>query len=335
VSTREFLGSAEVDRTTTTTVGEWPTGRDECAGNWDDHRMDELHDVAIVGGGAAGLSAALVLGRARRTVALFDAGEQNNRAAARVGGLFGHDQKPPAELYATARTQLVPYATVAVHETTVTSIRRAGGGFVATTADGAATHARLVLLATGMRYELPDVPGVAELWGDTVFHCPFCHGWEVREERLAAFGSGDDVVERALLLRAWSDDVVLLANGRELGDDAAARLDQAGITVDARPVAEVRDREGSAAAVVFADGGVLERDALLVSPTLTQRTAFAAELGVELTGPGTIAVDGLGRTSVDGVFAAGDVAQPMQQVVIAAAAGATAAIAIVRELTVA
>jgi thioredoxin reductase len=299
--------------------------------------MGELQDVAIVGGGPAGLSAALVLGRARRTVVLFDAGEQNNLPAAHVGGLFGHDGTPPAELYRQARAQLEPYPTVVVREATVASVRREHDGFTVTT-DGGEVHARRLLLATGMRYELPDLPGLRELWGDTVFHCPFCHGWEVRDRRLAVLAEGDELVERALLLRNWSEDIVALANGSpDIGVEASARLERAGIELAERPIVELRRRSDRGApgprlaGVVFDDGSVLERDGRLVGVSLTQRSPFAAELGLELTERDTIAVDNRGRTSLAGVYAAGDIAEPIQQVVIAAAAGGIAAASIVHE----
>lgn len=301
-------------------------------------RMDEIQDCAIVGGGAAGLSAALVLGRARRTAVLFDAGEQSNLAAAHVGGLFGHDGTPPAELYSQARAQLEPYPTVAFHETSVSSVRQENDRFIVA-ADGNEVHSRRLLLATGMRYELPDVPGLRTLWGDTVFHCPFCHGWELRDRGLAVLGEGDELVERALLLRNWSNDIVALPNGsREVGVEAFARLERAGIDVAERPIVELRQRSDHGvraprlAGIVFDDGSVLERDGLLVPVSLTQRTPFAAELGLELTERGTIAVEDRGRTRVAGVYAAGDIAEPIQQVVIAAAAGATAAATIVHDL---
>jgi thioredoxin reductase len=300
--------------------------------------MDDLYDCAIVGGGAAGLSAALVLGRARRKVAVFDAGEQSNRAAVHVGGLFGHDGTPPAELYARGRAQLEPYPTVDLRDAAVSAVRRDGDGFVVSAA-GAEVRARRVLLATGMRYELPDIPGLAELWGDTVFHCPFCHGWELRDRRLAVLAPGGEAAERAHLVRGWSDDVVVLTNGAQLGGEALERLRRAGLEVVERPIVELRSANGTARprleAIAFDDGGVLERDGLLIPASLTQRTAFAAELGLELTERGTVAVDARGRTSAAGVFAAGDIAEPIQQVVVAAAAGTVAAASIVHDLLIA
>jgi thioredoxin reductase len=289
-------------------------------------------DCAIVGGGAAGLSAALVLGRARRSAVVFDAGEQSNLVAPHVGGLFGHDRGPPTDVYRMARDQLSPYPTVEIRRSNVTAARPVDGGF-AVAADGSQTPARRILLATGIRYELPDIPGLEPLWGDSVFHCPFCHGWEMRDRRLAVLGEGDELVARASLLRCWSDDVVALSNGTPLTD--ADGFDRAGIDVIVEGIVELRtsDDDGRRAlqAVAFDDGRVLERDGLMIQPRLSQRSALAAELGVALTDRGTVHVDAHGRTSVRGIYAAGDVAGETQQVINAAAAGATAAYAIVHD----
>jgi thioredoxin reductase len=289
-------------------------------------------DCAIVGGGAAGLSAALVLGRARRSAVVFDAGEQSNLVAPHVGGLFGHDRGPPTDVYRIARDQLSPYPTVEIRRSNVTAARPVDGGF-AVAADGSQTPARRILLATGIRYELPDIPGLEPLWGDSVFHCPFCHGWEMRDRRLAVLGEGDELVARASLLRCWSDDVVALSNGTPLTD--ADGFDRAGIDVIVEGIVELRtsddDGRRTLQAVAFDDGRVLERDGLMIQPRLSQRSALAAELGVALTDRGTVHVDAHGRTSVRGIYAAGDVAGETQQVINAAAAGATAAYAIVHD----
>jgi thioredoxin reductase len=169
-----------------------------------------------------------------------------------------------------------------------------------------------------MDYVPPDLPGVAERWGGTVFHCPFCHGWEVRDGALAVLGDGDKAVITTLLLRGWSDDVVLL--GR-VDVDGRAKLDAAGVPIDERPVAAVT---GPGATVVFADGDELPRDGLLVGAPLRQRSTLAEDLGLELNDAGAVVVDAFARTSVPGVFAAGDVAATMPQVSAAIGDGAKA-----------
>jgi thioredoxin reductase len=290
-------------------------------------------DCAIVGGGAAGTSAALVLGRARRRTLLLDAAAPSNLAAPHVGGLLGHDGTPPADLYALARRQLEPYASVVRRPAEVVAGTREDGVFHLELRDGEPALARRVLLATGMAYELPDLPGVRELWGDTVFHCPFCHGWELRDRPLAVLGRGESGRFRALLLRGWSDDVVLLTDGPgELGPTDRARLESAGVRVDERPVAGLVDCSAHGAcgrhleAVRFADGTTLPRAGLLVPVTLRQRSDLAARLGAETTEAGTVGANANGETSVPGLFAAGDLTARIQQVVSAAAAGANAAV---------
>jgi len=299
--------------------------------------MDATWDCIVVGGGAAGLSAALALGRARRRTLVVDAGRPSNLPAEGIGGLLGHDHRPPADLYAAGRAELATYPTVEVRAGEVTDGEAAdGGGFaLAVSADGRTERqrARRVLLATGMDYRVPDVPGLAERWGRTAFHCPFCHGWEVRERPLCVLGVAH-AAERALMLRAWSDDVTLLADGAGLAPDDEQRLRDAGVTVDARPVAAVRDD-----AVAFADGAERPCGGVLVAATLHQRSELARRLGAEVQPPGPLAhdalvVDAQWQTTVPGLYAAGDAASHMPSVANAIAGGATAAAMLVRGLMV-
>jgi thioredoxin reductase len=284
-------------------------------------------ECVVVGGGAAGLSAALVLGRARRRVLVLDAGEQSNLPAHGIGGLLGHDGAAPAELYARGRAELAAYPSVEVRDARVETGSREDGRFVLS-ADGIELEAARVLLATGMHYAVPDLPGAAELWGGSVFHCPYCHGWEVRNGALAVLGNLA-AMHRTLLLRGWSADVVLLTDGpAELDEDGRAALERAGVPVDERPVAGVRGRDGTLEAVQFADGGELPRDGLLVPAPLEQRSSLAADLGAELTERGAVDADAFGQTTVPGLYAAGDVASPMPQVSGAIADGSRAAAAI-------
>ena len=279
--------------------------------------MSHLHDVLIVGGGAAGLNAALVLGRARRDVVLLDAGRQSNLPAHAVGGLIAQEGVAPSALYAAAHAQLEGYPSVRVETGEAAEVERLDdGSFRAGLAAGGELRARRVLLATGMDYAAPDLPGVAERWGGAVFHCPFCHGWEVRDGALAVLGDGETGIFKALLLSGWSDDVVLVGRGFEATD--RAKLEAARLPIDEREVVAVR---GERATLVFADGSELPRDAVLVAAPLRQRSSLASALGVELEPAGTIAVDEFGRTSVAGVFAAGDVAGMIQMVAAALGAG--------------
>ncbi|WP_019969999.1 NAD(P)/FAD-dependent oxidoreductase [Mycobacterium sp. 141] len=299
--------------------------------------MEDSWDCVIVGGGAAGLSAALVLGRARRRTLLVDAGAQSNSAAHGVGGLLGHDGRPPAELYAAGRSELASYPTVRVLDGEVATVRRIDGVFDVRLNAGQTESARRVLLATGMDYQVRELPGMAELWGRSVFHCPFCHGWEVADQPLGVLARGERAIHLALLLRNWSQDIVVLTDGpAEFDEDELRRFAVAGVRIDERAVVELESGDGELAAIRFADGHALPRRGLLVAATLRQRSALAAQLGVE-TATGRVAVDAvvvdaLGRTSVPGVFAAGDLTGQMPQVAAAIAAGSATAAAVVQSL---
>ena len=300
--------------------------------------MDMTWDCIVVGAGAAGLSAALVLGRARQRTLVIDAGGQSNRAAHGIGGLLGHDGRPPAEFYAAGHDELAAYATVRLRPGEVVGGAPRENGFVLELADGSRESSRRVLLATGMDYRSPALPGVAERWGRSVFHCPFCHGWEVRDQPLAVLDRGAAGATRALLLRVWSDDVTLLADGpAELDADDAERLRAAGVTVDERRVAGLRGPESTLTAIAFDDGGERPCRGLLVPVILHQRSALAEQLGAVAADPGPIVADAIAadsacQTSVPGLFAAGDVTTQMPSVASAVAAGSNAAAMIVHGL---
>jgi thioredoxin reductase len=300
--------------------------------------MSAYWDCIVVGGGAAGLSAALVLGRARHRALLVDAGEPSNLPAEGIGGLLGHEGRPPAELYAMGRAELRAFPTVEVRDGTVEGGERVDGGFALELAGGGRELTRRVILATGMEYRKPDLPGLEPLWGRTVFHCPFCHGWEMRDAALAVLGGGAGGLHRALLLRRWSEDVVLLSDGpAELDADDRDRLSKARVAVDERPVARLIARDGALAEVEFADGSSLPREGLLVPVSLGQRSALAAQLGAEPAEPGPVVVDPLVvdrmfRTTAEGISAAGDVSAQLQQVAGSISAGSLAAVGVVQSL---
>jgi thioredoxin reductase len=300
--------------------------------------VNEPWDCIVVGGGAAGLSAALVLGRARRRTLVVDAGLQSNRFAEGIGGLLGQDGRPPAAFYAAGREELAAYPSVSLRAGEVTDGERRDGHFVLQLADGTSETARRVILATGMDYRYPELPGAAERWGRSVFHCPFCHGWEVRERPLGVLDRGESGARRALLLRAWSDDVTLLTDGpAELGEADAESLRAAGIAVDEREVAELTGPGDELTEVVFADGSRRACGGLLVPVTLHQRSPLAERLGAALAEPGPIVVDAVQadarlRTTVPGVAVAGDASIEMPSVANAVAAGSMAAAMIVGDL---
>jgi thioredoxin reductase len=271
--------------------------------------MDADVDALIIGGASAGLSAGLVLGRARVDTLVIDAGEPSNRTALAIGGLLGQEGTSPEQLYAAGRSQLAPLPTVELRTGVVTGIQALGDDsdplFTATLADGDQVIAKRVVLAGGMRYVVPDVPGLAELWGRTAFMCPYCHGWEHRDQKIAILGAAG-AAHRVALLSSWSKDLIVLSDGDMDLDERTALLD-AGIPVSEEPIAAV-----APGLVRFANGSEQEIDALHVVAPMEPRDRVAADLGLTTTdqpnGRGFIKVDASGLASTVGVFAAGDAA---------------------------
>jgi len=263
-------------------------------------------DCIVVGGGAAGLSAALVLGRARRRTLIIDKGEPSNRFAHGIGGLIGQDGRAPQDFYADGRKELEKYPSVEFRSGEVVD---GAPGYTLTLEDGTTEAATTVILATGMDYRYPDFPGAKERWGDTAFHCPFCHGWEVRDQPLVVLDPGEHGPDRVRMLRGWSDDVSL-------------------ITETPR---ELRDGE-----LVLHDGTTIPCGGLMMATRIHQRSDLAAKLGAEAAEPGPVAEDALKvegwSTTAPGVFAAGDVSAAMPSVANAIAAGSNAAAMAVHHL---
>lgn len=286
-----------------------------------------MHHVAIIGGGAAGLSAATTLGRFRRDVVVIDAGEPRNAPAEGVHNFLTRDGTPPGELLAVGREQALAYG-VGIRNGRVRNATRIDGGFELET-DAGAVRARHLLLATGVVDELPPIDGLADRWGHDVIHCPYCHGWEVRDRAIGVAGS----VHQALLFRELSDRVTLFTSETEGLEGARAR----GITVVRGEVASLIVREGRLAAVRLALGEEYEIEALAVGTRMRARAEMLEGLGVEavehFSGVAAhVPVDERGRTTVAGVWAAGNVADPMAQVIVAAAQGLQVAAQINAEL---
>jgi thioredoxin reductase len=297
--------------------------------------VDPDFDALVVGGAAAGLSAALVLGRARVRTLVVDAGEPSNRPAHAIGGLLGQDGTSPAQLYAAGREQVAALPSVELRAGVVTGIEPAAGNgadpaFRATLGAGATVAARRMLLAGGTHYAVPETPGLDGLWGDAAFVCPYCHGWENRDRRIGILGAaGAD--HRVALLRSWSEDLVVLADGALEPDDRDA-LRAAGVPFDERPVAAV-----APGLVRFADGEQVAIDALHVVAPMEPRDGLAARLGLatteSATGTGIVEADRFGTTSVAGVFVAGDAAGA-GNVAAAIAGGSLAATGLHRSLVI-
>ncbi len=289
----------------------------------------ETHDVAIVGGGAAGLSAALVLGRARRRVVVIDAGTPRNAPAAHMQGFLSRDGMPPADLLRAARDEVRGYDVELVEDQVVD----AAAGFTLQLAGGATIDARHVLLATGAIDELPEVEGVQERWGRDFLHCPYCHGWEVRDQALGVLGTGQGSVEYAHLIRQWSDDVVFFTHALAVTVDERAGLVARGVDVVDGRVARLVVEDDRLHAVQLADGRTISRAAVFIRPALrTHAGGLTAALGCETLADGLVRAEAEGRTSVPGVWAAGNASNPRAQVITAAGEGSAVAIAINTEL---
>jgi thioredoxin reductase len=274
--------------------------------------VDYDFDCVVVGGGVAGLSAAIVLGRARRRTLVLDRAGQSNRAAAHVGGLLGHDGTAPGELYELARSQVAAYDAVTLRDAEAADARAEDDGFVVVLGDGGGdVRTQALVLATGMDYEVPDLPGFAELWGGAVFHCPFCHGWEVRDRPIVVCATGEIAERHAKLLTAWTDEVTV---------------------VDPADVAELHVEDGVLQGLVRRDGSEVRCDAVLVHAPLHRRGELPERLGLALTDAGLVAVASQMRTSVAGVYAVGDLAVAPQQVAIALGSGHLAGIVVIRDL---
>jgi thioredoxin reductase len=282
--------------------------------------MTEKYEVVVVGGGAAGLSAALVLGRARRRTLVVDAGEPRNAPAAHMHGYLSRDGMPPAEFLALGREEIARYGVDLVRDRAVDAVRDADGEFGVTLASGRTVHARRLVVATGLKDELPAVPGVAERFGRDVLHCPYCHGWEVRDLPFGVLASTPMSVHQALMVSQWSKDVTLF-----LHTVAEVPGEVAGLEVDDDRLTGVR----------LADGTAHKRSVLFVAPRAVPQTALFERLGAELseTPFGTYPViDERGLTTVPGLWAAGNASGFAEQVVNAASRGYRAGAAINGEL---
>jgi thioredoxin reductase (NADPH) len=265
-------------------------------------------DVVVIGGGSAGLQAALTLGRMRFDVVVVDDGRPSNAPAHAIGGLLGAHETAPLDLLTTGRTQLAELPSVQSIDGEAT---RVDDDRTVTLADGTTLAARAVVLATGMDYAFPDVEGMAELWGTSVIHCPFCHGWEARDARVGLLTAGEEhATHVGPLVRRLSADV-------EVFDAVSA----------------VRAQDGALRAVVLPDGTEVARDVLFVAAPPSPRDAAFAQLDLERTGGGQLAADDFGRTALPGVYAAGDLVVTAPAVVQALATGQRAAVGVTRDLS--
>lgn len=285
-------------------------------------------DVIIVGAGPAGMSAALVLARACRRVLVFDHGRPRNAAAAHMHGYLTRDGVPPSEFLTIARAQLAAYPAVQFVEREVTAATCVDGLFRVTTAEGSYTATKL-LLATGVVDHVPDIPGFRALYGTSVFHCPYCDGYEFRNQPMAVYGCEAGAYGLALNLLGWSSDVAIVSDG-PCGIDPTelAHLAQRGIPVREEPIARLEGTDGQLERVVFTSGEPLERRTLFFTTGQTQCSPLAQSLGCEFNEKGTVRTGPYESTHLPGLYVAGDASRSVQWVIVAAAEGAEAAFAI-------
>jgi thioredoxin reductase len=288
----------------------------------------KAYDVVIVGAGPAGLSAALMLGRCRRRVVVIDDGLPRNRAARTTHGFLTRDGTAPTELLELGRAELAKYKTVHIRSGTVAAADGRRGAFVVRCDDGRTFQGRRLVLATGVVDQLPAIPGLEALYGRSVHHCPFCDAYEYADRPLAVYGRGRGGVEAALVLRAWSEDVVLITDGKLLGRDARTRCGRHGIAIREDPVRRLIGRGGRLERIEFRGGPTLKRAALFFATSQQQRSDLARNLGCEFTAAGAVMTKDHETTNVPGVYVVGDASHREQKVIVAAAEGMLAAMKI-------
>jgi len=291
--------------------------------------IEQQYDVVVVGGGAAGLSGAVALARSRRSVLVVDAGQPRNALAAGVHNYLGREGARPADLLADGRAEVASYGGQVV-DGVVTAVRQEDDAFRVTLDDGREVGARRLLVATGLVDELPDVPGLAERWGHDVLHCPYCHGWEVRDQPIGILATGPTAMHQALLFRQLSDDVVFFRHtGPDLPAEQAEQLRALGIPMVDGEVSGIEVVDDRLTGVRLASGEVVARSAVVVAPRFTARAgvldalglaAVEQEMGGSVVGS-AVPADPTGLTAVPGVWVAGNISDMSAQVVVSAAAG--------------
>ena len=290
------------------------------------------YDCIIVGAGPAGLSAALMLGRCRRSVLVCDIGNPRNARSSGLHSYLTRDGIVPGEFLDLARKDVARYQSVEFRTVEVLDATASSDGFRVVCADGRQLSTRKLLLATGVVDELPDLEGVAPLYGSSVHHCPYCDGWEWRDRRLAVLGAGVDGAKLALSLKTWSPDVALFTSGERLDRRAHGRLQRNGIAVHAARIARLDQEDGLLRSIALVTGEPVERDALFFTTGQQPQLDLAVRLGCAFTPRGTVRTGRLSDTDVPGVFVAGDASFDAQFVVVAAAEGVKAAVAINKAL---
>lgn len=295
--------------------------------------MQTPYDVIILGGSYAGLSAAMSLGRAIKTVLVIDNGKPCNQQTPYSHNFLSRDGQAPQEISEISKAQVANYGSVNFVDDTAVHAQKTDEGLVIETKNGKKFHGKKLIIASGVRDEMPNIDGFAECWGITVIHCPYCHGYEVRNQRTGIFANGDIAHEFSKLIWNWSKALTIFTNGKStLTADQTSELKAKGIVIDEREIVKITHNNGKLEALKFSDGSTLQLDALYAKIPFTQNSTIAEELGCEMTAHGHILVDNMQKTSVDNVFACGDSTTMMRSVANAVHGGNLAGAAVSREL---
>lgn len=291
-----------------------------------------MYDVIIIGGGPAGLSAALILGRSRRRTILFDSGKQRNRMAHHMHGYLSRDGIVPGRFLQLASIEVRAYG-IEIRPSEIVSVRIHGNHFEVIESGGKSSYSKKLLIATGMQDIIPELPRIKEYYGKSVFHCPYCDGYEVRDKRLCVFAQGKAAFALSKSLQTWSRDVTLLTGGEtRLSAQDRKQLETRGIRIIKDEITDLSGTRGMLEQIVFKNEPPLQCDAMFFSTGQLQRSGLALELGCAFSRNNHIITDKRQRTNVKGVFAAGDAIKDMSLVIVAAGEGAKAGVAINMEL---
>lgn len=297
------------------------------------NKMRETFDVIVVGGSYAGLSAAMALGRALRKVLIIDGGKPANRFTPHSHNFITHDGRPPGEIAALARKQVGAYSTVKLMEGLVVQVKREQHEFVVQLDSGQTYHAKKMIFATGIIDRLPEIPGLMDCWGKSVLHCPYCHGYEVRDEATGILGNGDYGFEFSVLIANWTRQLTLFTNGQStLSPVQTEKIRSHKIPIVEKIIAQLDHHNGLLKQVIFKDGTVTHINALYVRPSFDQHCSIPEVLGCELTEDGYLKVDNFQKTTVHGVYACGDNTTRIRTVANAVAMGTTAGMMVNKEL---
>lgn len=293
-----------------------------------------MRDCTIVGGGPAGLNAALVLGRARRSVILVDSNNARNKVTFASHGFLTRDGVKPAELRELAHQEFTRYPTIETMEDKVVEIAKMDEGFTVKTQRGQQWKTRKVILATGVYEKFPNIPNLSDFYGNSIFNCPYCDGWELRDKPLALFGIVDYTLHMSKVLLNWSKDIVIFTNGQKLTKSQVKQIEKTKLRVETSPVHLLIGKKGMLEKVELVDGTVIERAGGFATPELFQTSKLGTLLGIKLNDTGGHHSDEVGHTKITGFFVAGEASNVYpSQLIIAAASGVKTAMAVNVELT--